>query len=578
MPSWRTHALTLPARPLSAWVYDAAVSSVVSLANEYWAYYRRTAQLWNIDRGDVDEIERWEDLSAIGVDERVRQLRDFAHRAESSTAVESGDQDAALLAAVSFSAASTATALPWLRDRGLIAGPGNLAVFLTVLVPGYTLITREQGDGYVTKLSGIPKFLDGWMAGLREGVAAGRTATARGVTAAIAAYDRILGTKVSDDPLVGQSAPSALSEAEANAWRDELVTVVGEVVRPAIARIRGFLHDELLPGAPSDDHAGLCHLPGDAEAYEDLLWAATSTRHRSSEVHQIGLEQLARLDDEYRELGRSVLGVDDPGLIRDRLRSDPTLQYATTEEIIGDVGSALDRARSEAPRWFSRLPRTDCKTVTVESGGFAFYTAPSPDGNRGGTFYLNASDPSQWTRFALAPVVFHETIPGHHLQLGLAQELDLHPVLGELEVTAYLEGWGLYAERLADEMGLYASPLQRIGMLTMDSLRASRLVVDTGLHASGWSRQQAVDFLYDHTALTRPNVEAEIDRYIADPAQATSYMIGRIELDRLRVDATSRLGGRFAITEFHDTVLHGGMTPLGELARRVDAWITTSGL
>ena len=138
---------------------------------------------------------------------------------------------------------------------------------------------------------------------------------------------------------------------------------------------------------------------------------------------------------------------------------------------------------------------------------------------------------------------------------------------------SYGEGWGLYAERLADEMGLYATPLQRLGMLTLDSLRASRLVVDTGIHAKGWTRQRAIDFLYDHTALVRGIVEAEVDRYIADPGQAASYMIGRLEIDRLRADAAGRLGDRFSVRAFHDTILHGGMTPLDELARRIDAWI-----
>jgi uncharacterized protein (DUF885 family) len=262
-------------------------------------------------------------------------------------------------------------------------------------------------------------------------------------------------------------------------------------------------------------------------------------------------------------------------LMRDRLRTDPSLQYATRDEIVHDVHALLDRAWLETPRWFSRLPRAACDTVAVDGGGMAYYTAPSPDGSRPGTFYVGVADPGRWTRFALAPTVFHEAIPGHHFQLSLAQELDLHPVLGELEVTAYGEGWGLYAERLADEMGLYATPLQRIGMLTLDSLRASRLVVDTGIHAKGWTRQRAIDFLYDHTALTRPNVEAEIDRYIADPGQAASYMVGRLEIDRLRSDAATRLGDRFSIRGFHDTILHGGMTPLNELARRVNTWSGT---
>ena len=284
---------------------------------------------------------------------------------------------------------------------------------------------------------------------------------------------------------------------------------------------------------------------------------------------------MARLDDEYRRIGGPELGLDDPALMRDRLRTDPSLQYTSTDEIIRDVHALLDRARSEAPRWFSRLPRAECDIVAVNAGAGAYYTGPSPDGSRHGTFYFNATDPSLWTRFALAPVTFHEAIPGHHLQLALAQELDLHPVVGELEVTAFVEGWGLYAERLADEMGLYPTPLQRIGMLTLDSLRASRLVVDTGIHAKGWTRQQAIDFLHDHTALARGNVEAEIDRYIADPGQAASYMVGRVEIDRLRADAAARLGDRFSIPRFHDTVLRG-MAPLNELRRRINVWIETA--
>jgi uncharacterized protein (DUF885 family) len=552
------------------------VSRARALADRYWAFYRETAQLWNIDRGDVDEIERWEDLSGSGVAERVRGLGDFGGQAERSLSVDSDVEDVSLLAAVSYSAAATALVLPWMRSRGLVSGPFNFATFLLVLVPGYSLVTRRHGDGYIAKLNGVPSFIDGWVDGLREGLAAGQKATARGVADVIAEFDRLLGTEVFDDPLAGQNPPSELTASEVDAWRDEVITAIGGSVRPAVARLRDVLQLELLPGASSDEEPGLCHLPGGAEAYEDLLWAATSSALGSDAIHQLGRAQLARLDDEYGQIAGPTLGVDDPALMRDRLRSDPSLQYTSTDEIIGDVHAMLDRARSEAPRWFSRLPRAECDTVAVNAGGMAYYTAPSPDGSRNGTFYFDATDPRRWTRFALAPTTFHEAIPGHHLQLALPLELDLHPVLGELEVTAYSEGWGLYAERLADEMGLYATPLQHIGMLTLDSLRAGRLVVDTGIHAKGWSRQRAIDFLYDHTALSRRNVEAEIDRYIADPGQAASYMVGRLEIDRLRAEAATRLGNRFSIQGFHDTILHGGMTPLNELARRINAWIATS--
>ena len=480
-----------------------------------------------------------------------------------------------MLAAVSFSAAATASLLPWMRNRGLVSGPFNFAVFLSVLVPGYSLVTRAHGEGYIAKLNSIPAFIDGWLDGLRDGLTVGQIATGRGVAKAITDYDRLLGTSVSCDPLVGQEPPSEFTEAEGDAWRNEVIGVVRHVVRPAVAHLRDVLSDEVLPCAPSDDEPGLCYLPDGTVAYEGLLWAATSTSHGSDAVHELGLAQLARLDDEYRDVGGPVLGLDDPALMRDRLRTDPSLQYQATDEIIQDVHSMLDRARLEAPRWFERLPRAECDVVAVEAGGMAYYTAPSPDGSRNGTFYFDATDPSRWTHFALAPTTFHEAIPGHHLQLALAQELDLHPVLGQLEVTAYGEGWGLYAERLADEMGLYATPLQRVGMLTLDSLRASRLVVDTGIHAKGWTRQRAIDFLHDHTALVRSNVENEIDRYIADPGQAAAYMIGRLEIDRLRADAARRLGDRFSIPSFHGMILHGGMTPLDELARRINAWTGT---
>jgi uncharacterized protein (DUF885 family) len=297
------------------------------LADEYWAYFRDTAQLWNIDRGDVDEIEKWEDLSGSGVDERVRRLGEFGERAQRSAGVDTDDQDVSLLAAVSFSASATAALLPWMRNRGLVSGPFNFAAFLSVLVPGYRLVTRRHGEGYLAKLNGIPAFIDGWMDGLRGGLAEGQIATGRGVAKAITDFDRLLGTSVSGDPLVGQEPPSELTEAEVDTWRDEVIAVVRHVVRPAVARLRDVLSDEVLPGAPSDDEPGLCYLPNGAAAYEELLWAATSTSHGSDAVHELGLAQLARLDDEYRHVGGPVLGLDDPALMGDRLRTYPSLRY-----------------------------------------------------------------------------------------------------------------------------------------------------------------------------------------------------------------------------------------------------------
>jgi uncharacterized protein (DUF885 family) len=468
----------------------------------------------------------------------------------------------------------TAVDLPWYRDRELVSAPIGLVANLPVYVPRYALTTREHGDGYVAKLTGFGSFVDGWIDGLREGVAEGRVPTARGVRGSIEGFEDQMTGAVADDALATQAPPTELGPADAAGWHEEVERAIADHVRPALGRLVDVLRDQVLPSSRPDEEAGLCHLPGGDGAYAALLWAGTSTGYSPEQVHQIGLEQLAALDAEYRAVAGPVLGLDEPRDMLERLRNDPSLRFTSDTDLIRDAEAVLARAAKEAPRWFTRLPRAGCTAVAVKQGAIAFYTTPSPDGKRGGTFFFNTSDPAAWGRFQLESTTFHETIPGHHLQLALAQELDVHPVRGELWVNAYGEGWALYAERLAEEMGLYGSDIDRIGMLEADSLRASRLVVDTGLHAMRWTRQQAVDFLYDHTAVSRHTVEAEIDRYIASPGQAAGYMIGRLEIVRLRRAAEARLGERFDVRRFHDAVLGTGMLPLDALAARIEGWTT----
>ncbi len=547
-------------------------ADVFTLADEYWAFHRSTAQLWNIDRGDVEQVEHWEDLSRDGVSERTKRLEAFARRGDSLLAVD-GKREQTLAAAVAFSARSMMATLPYARDLTLVAGAVNLATFLTVMAPGYALTSADDGRRFINKMRGVPLFIEQLIDGLRGGVEDGRCASARGVQRAIREIDDILATRPADDARARQDAPSELSSARASAWRTELIAAIDRDVRPALATYRAALRDEVLPHSGSDDRPGVCHLPGGAADYQKLLWAATSTRLTPQEVHEIGHHQLALLDDEYALLGGHALAISEPIAVRARLRDDPQLRYRAAEEIIADATAALARADAASSSWFARLPRATCTSVAVTGGPLAYYTAPSPDGARPGMCYFNVGDPTLWTRASLEATMFHESVPGHHLQLALAQELDLHPVVGELEVESFGEGWGLYAERLADEMGLYSGPLQRLGMLTLDSLRAARLVVDTGLHAFGWTRARAIEFLSGTTSLRHAAVEAEIDRYIAAPGQATSYMIGRLEIERIRRAASSRLGGRFSLSDFHDTVLGNGMMPLSQLERIVDSWV-----
>ena len=391
----------------------------------------------------------------------------------------------------------------------------------------------------------------------------------RHLTATIAAIDRQLASPADTDSLNLQRPPTEMAAARAERWSAETAGLVADVIRPALARYRSALAATADHGR-SDDHPGLAHLDGGARHYEDLVWSHTSLETSSESVHRIGLEQVERLEDEYRRLAAPLVGSTDLAEIYRYLREEPHLRYRRGSDIVADATSALARAEAAAPNWFGRLPESPCVASETPHGPLAFYSKPDPDTGKPGRFFFNTSAPEAWGTFQLQAVTFHESIPGHHLQLALLVEDDsLHRVHADLPVTVYSEGWGLYTERLADEMGLYTSDLDRIGMLAADSMRACRLVVDSGMHALGWSRDHAIEYVMDHSPLSRRTAEGEIDRYIGMPGQALSYMTGRLEIDRLRSESERRSGSGFDIKNFHDRVLMNGGVPLPTLRRLV---------
>jgi uncharacterized protein (DUF885 family) len=255
------------------------------------------------------------------------------------------------------------------------------------------------------------------------------------------------------------------------------------------------------------------------------------------------------------------------------LRDDEELHYRDADNLVKDATAALAKATAAVPDWFGVLPQAPCIANSIEQGALAFYSRPARDGSKPGRFFFNTADPTMWGTFQLEAVTYHEGVPGHHLQLAIAQEnSQLHRLLADYYIAAYNEGWGLYTERLADEMGLYSSELDRVGMLSADSMRACRLVIDTGLHALGWSREQAIQYMVDHSPMTRLQVEGEIDRYIGNPAQALGYMMGRLEIERIRSEAEATLADRFEIKAFHDVMLSTGSVPISTLERVVREW------
>ncbi|MGC4174183.1 DUF885 domain-containing protein [Demequina sp.] len=537
------------------------MDTLTSLADEYYAFARAAdghSLLWN---SSTEHLESWPAFSPDAVAEQQRQYSEFAARADALTATT--PREVALKDAIAFTARSAAVDLTW---NAAITGTHPALGFIgmiEVFGTRFNLVTGEHADQYLAKMRALPGALEDLASVAEAEALLGVVGLARHLDRTAANIEALLASPDALDRLAAQAPPSDLAEAQADTWVGELRQIVADEVIPALAghaeRMRA-----LAERGRDDDHPGFCHLPGGDAQYRDLVWAMTSTDLTPEQIHQLGLDQIARLDEEYKQIAGPLVGTTDLAEIYRRFREDESLVYTNPEDLVRDAEEAFARANEALPRAFSRVPKTPCRVNAVKGGAQAYYSAPEPETGKPGEFFFNVLNPTDWSRTDVEGTTFHEGLPGHHLQFALHEEdTELHNVLKRMNVTAYLEGWALYTERLADELGLYSSELARVGMLLNDSLRACRLVVDTGMHAFGWTRQQAIDFMMDNSPNSLGAVTAEVDRYIAMPAQALSYMVGRLEIMRLREAAA------LPLPDFHERVLANGMVPLPTLSRLV---------
>lgn len=537
---------------------------VRQLADDYHDHWMRTSPSWAHMVGDYRFADQYENASRAAEDDLIEASRAFAARAAAIPDDGLSLQDRTTRDVVAFQATSTADVLECRTEEFAVNPVFGPQVNLRLTVSNLAMPTAEVAEAMVEKYHGIGQYLRDSAQRHREGVASGRTPAAFAVAETLPQLDAWLSTPLSEDPLLETTELPA--DVDAEAWRARLMAAIEQAVRPGLQEYRDVLAQEVAPHVRPDEKCGLVWLPDGEQTYARALADNTTTTLSAQEIHDLGLRQIATLEEEYATLGAEVLGTSDVAAVYERLRTDPALRHHDAAEILAECETAFARARAEMPSWFNRLPKADCEIRTTTQGALGFYFPPSEDGSRGGVFYVNTSDPSAWGRVEIEALTYHEGIPGHHLQLAIASELTDLPALRRHTVfNAYAEGWGLYTERLADEMGLYSTPLTRLGMLTMDSVRACRLVVDTGLHALGWSRQQAVDYMVANSPMSKANVTSEVNRYAVLPGQACGYMIGRLEILRIRREAQERQGDAFDIKAFHDAVLGGGSVPLGVL-------------
>jgi uncharacterized protein (DUF885 family) len=552
------------------------------LADRYWetilATHPTTASLIGDHRFDAEV----EDPSREAEDRLIDALDAIAGEAEALDPATLDGDDRITRAVLAFEAGTMADGL---RSRMAELQVDPMLGIHIEMIQGISQLRpteRAHADAFVEKAAKVGRLFDGMIERHRQGVVNGRTPPRVGGEKVLGQIDAYLATPVDTDPFLQIPPPDDMTEAEVEAWRSAMADRVGDVVRPAFARYRDAVAGEVLPAARPPDRSGVCYLPDGEEVYARAVARYTSLPLGADEVHRIGLDDIAALEEEYRALGVAVLGLDDVAEIYTRLRDDPALRFETAEQVQQTAERALARATAAIPDWFGRLPAAPCIVQPIPEVGagdstLAYYLPPSEDAARPGIFFINLSEPTTRTRYEAEALAFHESIPGHHLQLAIAQEIEgMPPFRRHARVTAYVEGWGLYTERLSDEMGLYSDDLARFGMLSFDSWRACRLVVDTGLHAKGWSRRQAIDYMIGNSPQAPNNVANEVDRYIGWPGQALAYKTGQRQLFRLRDRARETMGDRFDVKGFHDTVLEVGPVPLALLGELVEEWASAA--
>ena len=433
--------------------------------------------------------------------------------------------------------------------------------------------TPEQFEQFMARPAEYPRFMASNADLVREGLAGGLTAAGIVTDRVVGQLERLLSLPDSESPVVAAVVVPRESD------RERLVRAIGKYVRPADT---AFLDAVKGPyQAASRREPGLWSAPNGEQLYRTQIRLWTSFDADAADLHAMGLEELSQIESERREISRSLGFGDDTRVARATLRTSPDAIPSSIEELLDRARGQIERALAASPDYFGRLPRAACEVRPVEpykgaDAPAAYYYPPAVDGSRPGVYYVNTYDLPSRSYVGLASTSFHEAVPGHHFQLALQTE---HPSLNafrrlgsRMAGMAYVEGWGLYSERLADEMGLYLNPAERFGMLDAQAWRAARLVVDTGIHAFRWSRERSIAQLLE-AGLSTTDATIETDRYICLPAQALTYKVGQREIERLRAEAAACLGGAFDLRAFHDAVLSHGTLPLATLAASMPNWL-----
>ena len=543
--------------------------------DDLWRLDMETWPTWATYEGIRDYDDRLADVSDEAYEEYVSKVEAIAREVEAIDPapldpVSRDTREMVLLNAERLRAGMVCHSSWW--DVSGLGGPQVDYPMLPVFFP-----IRNETDlaNLGKRYAATAEQIEQTIANLRRGLDQGYAPTKTNVARATEQLDRYLESPLDEDPMLNLKYADDVTPLDDARLR----TLVKDVVRPALARYRDFLKKEVVPAARPDH--GIADLPTGRECYAARMQSHIGPGYNAADLHQRGLDELKRLHAGMVEVGKE-LGLQDPtaGDVMKHMAANTSYYASSEQELLEKNRAAVDRARAAMPLAFGRIPKADVEVRPLEKhraadAPAAYYYGAPEDGSRPGIYYVNTSEPETRPLFNLEALAYHEAIPGHHLQIALAKEIpDTHVWRRNAGQTAYVEGWALYAEVLSDELGLYSDPVTRFGMYNYQAWRAARLVIDTGLHDKGWTRQQAIDFLTENTALPAGEIANEVDRYIAWPGQALAYMVGRLAIEDLRARARQRLGDAFSLRDFHDAVHQNGAVPLTILRQNIETWMT----
>jgi uncharacterized protein (DUF885 family) len=557
---------------------EARRKALSDLLHEQWEYTMRTSPIYASILGDKRYNDKLDDFSQQAIDDNLAQTWHFLERFEAIDTTGFPEQEILnkeLMVRDLKMGLEGARFKPWEMP---VSQEGGIHIDAPQLVSVLSFTSVKDYEDYITRLTLLSRLFDQTTEQMRKGMAEGLMPPKILLEKVVTQANGIATTPVDQSPFLHpfDKFPDAISEADRKRLRDAGSAAVKDSVIPAYVKFTAFVRDEYAPKGRTEP--GAWSLPDGAAWYAFRVKESTTTNLSPEEIHQLGLEQVKEIEARMIAVVNQ-LGYKDMNSFKAAVDADPKLHAQSREQILDLYRKYEDQMYAKLPQMFGRLPKAKLEVMPVEEfrekeASDAAYMDGAPDGSRPGHIMVNTGDFAKRTVLDIETTAYHEGVPGHHMQISIAQELPELPLFRQHEeYTAYTEGWALYSERLGKEVGFYQDPYSYYGHLQDDMLRAIRLVVDTGFHYKHWTRQQVVDYFHAHSTIDEVSVQSETDRYMAWPAQALGYKIGQLEILKLRQYAKDQLGDKFDIRGFHDEVLSGGAIPMDVLSTRIHEWV-----